>query len=74
MESLLVDIKFIPKGFCDFKYLLVTTCEIMNFVLVIPSESKAVQAVAEVLIHRFIYISGQSKLVDTDSAFTGEVI
>ena len=39
------------KNFDDFKYLLVPTCEIINFVLVIPIKSRATQVIAEALIH-----------------------
>ena len=35
MEYLSLDIKFMPKGFNDFKYLLAATCRITNFVLAI---------------------------------------
>ena len=39
------------KGFDDFKYLLAATCEIINFVLVLPIETIAAQIVVKVLIH-----------------------
>ena len=42
MESLLVNITFMPKGIDDIKYLLVATSEIMNFELVIPSKTTAI--------------------------------
>ena len=54
MESLLVDIKLMPKYLDDSKYLLVVICKIINLVLAMPMNTWAVQVVAEVLIHRFI--------------------
>ena len=38
IESLSIDIKFMPKGFDDFKYLVDATCERICFILAIPSK------------------------------------
>ena len=54
INSLSVDINFIPKVFDDFKYLLAATCEITSFVLAIPNKSSAAQVLSEALIHRVI--------------------
>ena len=58
------------KGFEDFECILVTTCEITNFVLVIPIKVRKVQAITEALIHRDMCIFGLPKLliVNKDSA------
>ena len=71
-----MDIKFMPEGFDDFKYLLVATHEITNFILAIPIKTKAAQVLGEAFIHIVIYIFGSPKLlmVDKDSAYTGDVI
>ena len=54
MVSLPVDIKIMPIGFDDFKYLLVAICEITNLVLVIPIQTEAAKDITETLIHRVI--------------------
>ena len=45
-----------PKGFDDFKYLLLTTYKTTNFVLAMLIKIRAAQVVAETLIYRVIYI------------------
>ena len=50
MEGLFIDIKLKLKGFNNYKYLLVTICQITNFVPVIPIESGTTQIIAEALI------------------------
>ena len=47
VEVLSVDIKFILKGFDDFKYLLITTCEITNFVLAILNTFRTMQVITK---------------------------
>ena len=56
MESLLFDTKFVWKGFTHLKYLLVTTCEIMNLVLAIPIKTRVTQEATKALTHRVLYI------------------
>ena len=58
-----VNIECMQKGFDDFKYLLVATCEISNFVLAIPIKTSALQVVAETNIHRVICIFVTQKLL-----------
>ena len=40
VEILSVDVKFIPKGLDDFKFLVVATCEITDLVLAIPFKTE----------------------------------
>ena len=63
-ESLAVDIKFMPKGFHDFKYVLVATCKITNFILAIPIESGTAQVIVEALINRVICSFGPPQTPD----------
>ena len=44
------------KGSNDFKYLLLATCEITNFVLAIPIKTRVDNVIAKALIHRVICI------------------
>ena len=75
IESLLVDIKFMPKGFDGLNYFLVANWKITNFILAILIEYKTAQVIGETLIHRVICMFGPLKIiVDKDSAFTGKVI
>ena len=68
--------KIYAKGFDGFKYVLVATCKITNFVLAIPIKTTVAQLAAEALIHKSYMYFSPSKLliVDKDLAFTGEVI
>ena len=52
-----------PKGFDDFKYLLVVTCKLTRFVLALPVKSRAVQITAEAVIHRVIFLFGPPHLL-----------
>ena len=76
MSSLSADIKYMPDGFANYRFLLVTTCEHTNFTMAIPLQERNAQAIAEALIHRVISIFGPPKLliVDQDKAFTSKVI
>ena len=75
METLSVDTKFMQKGFADFKYLLVATYDIVNFVLAITIKYRVALVVAEVLAHQVMCIFSSLKLliIDKDSAFMQEV-
>ena len=72
MESGSVDIKFMPKHFDDFKYLLEPYSEITNFLLTVSNKSRAAQDIAETLINRVSNAFSPPKLliVNKDSAFT----
>ena len=76
MERLSADIKYMPQGFDNFKFLLVVTCELTNFTLAIPLKQRTAQVVAEALLHRLICIFGLPRLliVDQDKGFTAQVI
>ena len=73
MESLTVDIDFMPKNVDDLKYLLVAKYEITSLVLSI--QIKEQHTVAEALIHAVICIFGPSELLilENESAFPGKV-
>ena len=51
MEFFPGGVNFISKDFETFKYLLVTTCKRMNFILAITIKTRAAQVVAEALVH-----------------------
>ena len=50
MQDLSIDIKYMPKAFGGYQYLLVITCDQTNFTIVTPRRSRDVQSVAEALI------------------------
>ena len=76
MESLLIDIRYMLKGFNDLKFLLGDTCQITKFILAIPIYNQVANVVDEALIHRDICIFCASKLliVHKDSTSMGEMI
>ena len=76
LEHLAVDIKYMPKGFDGFKYIVLATCEQTNFMFAIPNKAKTVRAVSDALIHRIFTITGPPQFlsVDKDRALTGAVI
>ena len=65
-----------PKGFLNYKHLLIATCEKTNFVYAIPLKNKKTQTIADALIHRVFLLTGPpTKLsIDQDSALTSQVI
>ena len=76
MTQLLADIKYMPKGFDNFKFLLIITWEYTNFVIAIPLKDTQARTIEEALIHRVITIFGIPNLliVDKDRALTGQII
>ena len=76
LEHLVVDIKYMPDGFDNFKYIVITTCEHTNFVFAIPTKERDAQSVSDALIQRVFTISGPPQFlsVDKDKALTGQVI
>ena len=76
LEHLAVDIKYMPDGFDNFKFIVLTTCEHTNFVFAILTKERDARSVSDALIHRVFTISGQPQflLVDKDRALTGQVI
>ena len=75
-KNLAVDLKSMPKGFLNYKHLLIATCEKTNFVYAIPLQNKKTQTIAEALIHRVFLLTGPpTKLsIDQDSTLTSQVI
>ena len=69
MDRLSVDTKYMPRGFEDFRYMLVPTCEITSFILAIPVKTGAAQGIVDTLscMH---FGSPKPLIVDKDSAFT----
>ena len=53
LEHLVVDIKYMPNGFDDFKYIMLTTCEQTNFVFAVPTKEHTARAVSDALIQSF---------------------
>ena len=76
LEHLAVNVKYMPEGFDDFKFIVMITCEQTNFVFTIPTKERTACAVADALIHRVFAISGPPQFlsVDKDNALTGNVI
>ena len=40
LEHLAVDIKYMPDGFDNFKFIVLTTCKHTNFVFAIPTKER----------------------------------
>ena len=76
LEHLAVDIKYMPDGFDNFKYIVLTTCEHTNFVFAIPTKERDAWSISDALIHQVFTISGplQFLSVDKDRALTEQVI
>ena len=74
-KNLAVDLKSMPKGFLNYKHLLIATCKKTNFVYAIPLQNKKTQTIAKALIHRVFLLTGPpTKLsIDQDSALTSQV-
>ena len=73
MTQLSADIKYMPKGFDNFKFLLIVTCKYTNFIIAIPLRDTQAKMIAEVPIHRVITIFSRPNLliVDKDRTLTG---
>ena len=76
LEHLAIDIKYMPDGFDNFKFIVLTTCEHTKFVFAILTKERDAQSVSDALIHRVFTISGPPQFlsVDKDRALTGQVI
>ena len=76
LENLAADIKYMPQGFDDYKFLLIATCEQTNFTVAIPLKERNAETIAEALVHRVFCIVGPPRnlSVDKDAALTGVVI
>ena len=51
LEHLAVDIKYMPDGFDNFKFIVLTMCEHANFAFAIPTKERDAQSVSNALIH-----------------------
>ena len=65
-----------PDGFNGFRFLIMVTCEQINFVFAIPSKDRMARAISDALLHQVFAITGppQYLSVDKDTALTGTVI
>ena len=68
MQDLSIDIKHMPIAFGGYQYLLVITCDQINFTIVTPLRSRDAQLVAEALIYRVIYLFGPLRQIFCDEA------
>ena len=66
LEHLAIDIKYMPDGFDDFKYIVLTTCKQTNFVFTILTKECTARAVSDVLIHRVFTITGPPQFLSVD--------
>ena len=68
MQDLSIDIKHMPITIGGCQYLLIITCDQMNFSIVTPVRSRDAQLVAEALIYRVIYLFGPPRQIICDEA------
>ena len=63
-------------GIIYHEFLLIATCEKMNFVHAIPMQNRQTETIANALLHRVCCLTGPlTKLsIDQDSALTSQVI
>ena len=76
MQDLSINIKHMPMAFGGYQYLLVITCDQINFTIVTPLTSRDAQSVAEALIYRVIYLFGPPRQIICDEAaeFTSHIV
>ena len=76
MQDLSIDIKHMPMAFGVYQYILVITCNQMNFTIVTPLRSKDAQSVAKALIYRVTYLFGPLRQIMCDKAaeFTSHIV
>ena len=76
MSFLSADIKYMPKGFAGYQYLLIITCEQTNFTIAVPLQERTTEYVAEAIATKVVSIFGPpyTLIVDEDKAFTADVI
>ena len=63
-----------PKGFLNYKHLLIATCEKTNFIYAIPLQNKKTQTIAEALIHRVFLLTGPPTKLSLTSQVITEVL
>ena len=76
MQDLSIDIKTVPQAFGGYHLLLVITCDQTNFTIAIPLRDRQMQAIAEALIYRVIYLFGPPRWIGCGEAaeFTSAII
>ena len=76
MQDLSIDIEHMPMAFIGYQYLLVITCDQINFTIFTPLRSRDAQSVAEALIYRVIYLFGPPGQIICDEAaeFTSHIV
>ena len=76
MSYISADIKYMPKGICDYEFLLIAVCEITGFVGAIPLIKHDAISIAHALLDRVFLIFGPPKslIVDEDRALSFKVM
>ena len=76
MAYVSADIKYMPKGIYNYKFLLVVVCEVTGFVLAIPLIKHDAVTIAHALLEKLIFIFGppQTLIVDEDRALSAKVM
>ena len=76
MQDLSIDIKTMPQAFGRYHFLLVITCDQMNFTIVVSLRDRQTQTIAEALIYRVIYLFGPPRQIvcDEGAEFTSAII
>ena len=76
MQDLSISIKHMLTAFGSYQYLLVITCDQINFTIITPLRSRDAQMVAEALIYRIIYLFGPPQQIICDEAaeFTSYIV
>ena len=76
MQDLSIDIKMMPQALGGYHFLLVITCNQMNFTIAVPLRDRQTQTVAKALIYRVIYLFCLPRQVVCDEAteFTSAIV
>ena len=76
MQDLSTDIKHMPMAFGGYQYLLVITCDQINFTIITPLRSRDAQSVAKALIYIVIHLFGLLRQIICNEAaeFTSHII
>ena len=75
-QRLYADIKYMPMSSSGNSYLLVITCEITRYCVIVALKRTDAQTVAEALLRKVILVHGepQSIVVDEDRGFNNQVL
>ena len=76
MSRLSCDIKYMPPGIDGYRFILVVTCEVTNFVVAVPLKCRTAEAIANALYYRvfLVYDPPTMLIIDEDTALTGHVL